>query len=503
MFNIKYEVKASLPKLSWLAVISKDSEQITVICGKKVECRNDFFVAGVWSGDFEKAGFDSSEMFFGTGAKLTDSGIRFVTPSHALERLVLAENSNEITVSNSVPFLMTYNGFDLDRSIDQYEQMMCSMLDGPKKMVGHIPLDKGGELRQFIVSNIEITSDLKIIVEQRKKLNSFVDFTDYYDRMLKSIKAVYGNANSEERKNGFYGTVSTFSSGYDSLAAACVAKEIGCDTVAALSGGKYDKDDGTEAVRQLGYENIIKRDMLSYRNRTGLVDAEFLASGELGTMLQFGVFEDLFKDRLVFFGLRGSYWSKNVDMTDDFEMIGYYNCEADVSITENALRCGYLSVPLPTYGGSVASSVERISNSSEMKQWTLENDYDKPIPRRILETHGVSRESFGQHKYGGGFSFYRDNLNRLSKRMSVEGFKAFMVFRKEHKGIKRSPRRAAHTVKYICLNLPMYINYASVKLKLPFRLKQKPRRYANPGAAADLFFWGVDVTKKRYADALK
>ena len=502
MFTFEYEVKASLPLLAWLAVIPKNSKTVKVLCGEKVERRDSFFTAGVWDGDFEKAGFDCSEVFYGTGAKLTEDGICFITPSHALERLVLADNGKEITVSNSVPFLLTYNHYDPDRRIDQYERLMCSILDGPKKMTERIPMKDGAEIRQFIVSSVLVDSDYRVSVKQREKIKPFTSFSDYYQRMVDAVKRVALNADSPERRNSGFGVVSTISSGYDSLTAACVAKEIGCDTVVALSGGHYDIDDGSEAARQLGYKNIVKRDMLEYRGMKGLVDAEYLASGEMGTMLQFRVFEDLFRNNLVFFGLRGSYWSKAVDMTDAFEMIGYFNCEADVSLTENALRNGYVSVPLPTYGASVASSVERISNSEEMKPWTLNTNYDKPIPRRILETHGVSRDAFGQVKYGGGFSFYRDNLKRLSGRMSVEGFVAFKDFRKRRRGVIRSPKSAAHVLRYVRLNLPIYLNYMAVKLKLPFRLKQKPHRYANPGAVADLFFWGVDVMKKRYAEAM-
>lgn len=502
MFTFEYEVKPSLPLLAWLAVIPKNSKTVKVLCGEKVERRDGFFAAGVWDGDFEKADFDCCEVFCGTGAKLTEDGICFVTPSHALERLVLADNGKEITVSNSVPFLLTYNHYDPDQRIDQYERLMCSMLDGPKKMTEHISMKGGAEIRQFIVSSIIVDSAYRVRVKHREKIKPFTDFSDYYQRMLDAVKRVARNANSLKRRNSSFGVVSTISSGYDSLTAACVAKEIGCDTVVALSGGHYDVDDGSEAARQLGYKNIIKRDMLEYRGMKGLVDAEYLASGEMGTMLQFHVFEDLFKNNLVFFGLRGSYWSKTVDMTDEFEMIGYFNCEADVSLTENALRNGYVSVPLPTYGASVASSVERISNSEEMKPWMLNTNYDKPIPRRILETHGVSRDAFGRVKYGGGFSFYRDNLRRLSRRMSFEGFDAFTDFKKQHKGVIRSPRNTARLLHYVLLNMPIYLNYITRKLKLPIIFKQKPNRYANPGAVADLFFWGVDVMKKRYADAL-
>ncbi len=36
-----------------------------------------------------------------------------------------------------------------------------------------------------------------------------------------------------------------------------------------------------------------------------------------------------------------------------------------------------------------------------MAPWSLASDYNRPIPRRILEEKGVPRESFGQVKKGG------------------------------------------------------------------------------------------------------
>lgn len=40
-------------------------------------------------------------------------------------------------------------------------------------------------------------------------------------------------------------------------------------------------------------------------------------------------------------------------------------------------------------------SVFKVTNSPEMKPWTLGNNYDRPICRRVLEERGVPREAFG------------------------------------------------------------------------------------------------------------
>ncbi len=501
-YRFIYRQNKKLPKLSWLATIDKRTNDVIVDCGQSVECLDTFFVAGAWDGAFLSAGFDASEVFYGSGCKIEQDGLVFCTPSHSLMRLVFFENDDNIVLSNSTPFLLSQTGLTLSKSINQYERIFCSVLDGPEKMIKDIPLADGRHFSQAIVSLIRISAKKEISIVPRAKQAPFTDFTDYKMRLSDTMQRLRRNAADKERGNSSFGVVSTISSGYDSSACSAIAKEIGCDTVVSLKGGRYDKDNGFKIAKQLGYSTIIGRDMDSYRQKTGLVDAEVLADGELGTALQFTVFDDIFENNLVFFGLRGSYWSITASMTSEYEMIGYFNCEADTSFTEHSLQHGYLIVPLPTFGASACESIFAITNSDEMKPWSIGGAYDKPIPRRILESKGVERESFGMVKYGGGGSFSRDNKSRLKSRMSVEGYQSFSQFLKDKKGLRWSLKRIGQLIKYVLLNLPVYCNYIFSKLHIKLYFKQKPIRYANPGIAAELIFWGTDVMCTRYKNVM-
>jgi hypothetical protein len=53
-----------------------------------------------------------------------------------------------------------------------------------------------------------------------------------------------------------------------------------------------------------------------------------------------------------------------------------------------------------------------------MKKWQLNNNYDRPIPRRIIEEAGVPRELFGLNKHGAGFIYKYDWLKIIKTRMS-------------------------------------------------------------------------------------
>lgn len=498
-FSFSYRRNDRLPKLAWLAEVNKKTGSISVLCGSGVELRDDFFVTGVWDAPFEKAGFDVSDSFYGTGARLTENGVIFVTPSHSLERLLLHEKDGIVTVSNSFPFILERLNAGLDRSVYDYEKILCSMLYGPKGILD-IPLAGGGALRQFVVSNITVTSD-EILVSRRPEIKPFTDFNDYYSRITGSLKAIKENMSDKSRAFHF-GMVATISSGYDSTACSALARTIGCDCVVTLKGGQYDSDNGLAAAKALGYSEIESRDKLLYKRSTDCIEAMYLCNGELGTELQFSVFNDLTADCLVFLGSRGSYWNKSYEVTEDFEMKGYYFFETGVSYTEDALRNGSVYIPLPAFGASACDSIKKISNSEEMKPWSVGGDYDRPIPRRIAETAGVPREAFGMKKYGGGFSFCYDNIRRFRAKMSDTGYEAFIRFRKSGKGVKKGAGHLLYKIKYNADTFPIYANAAFGRLHIPIRLRQKPNTFVNPGAPADLIFWGVDVMKKRYAEAL-
>mgnify|MGYP003408922933 CR=1 FL=1 len=62
----------------------------------------------------------------------------------------------------------------------------------------------------------------------------------------------------------------------------------------------------------------------------------------------------------------------------------------DTPVTSKPVKTG----GTPARMRSVAA-INRVSRSDEMKPWQLGNDYDRPIPRRLLEERGVPRDAFG------------------------------------------------------------------------------------------------------------
>lgn len=503
MFSFQYHILSDLPKLAWCTTIEKESSSVTVLSGKKVECQDRFFVSGVWDGSFSDGRFDRARFFCGSGMIVEDDGLRCCTPSHALEKVFLVREDNSIILSNSLPFILAVTGYELDDRVNQYEQILCSILDGVNNYQYRVPLANKCFVEQYFVSDILISNDFEIVVQRKESVSDFKNFEDYYGNMLEDLQKIAQNASSLDRKERF-GVVSTISGGYDSCACAAMAKKLGCSRVVTLSGGKYDVDDGTIAAAQLGYQEVVKRQQSSYRFKTGCIDAEYVCSGELGTHLQFSVFEDMFANNLVFMGLRGDYyWGKKTVANNDFEMHDFFYYETNIGYIENALKNGYIVIPLPTYGSGVAKSVREVTQGEEMKPWTLNNDYDRPIPRRIVEQSGVSRESFGQKKSGGGFSFGYDTKKTVKRKMTEDGYADFIAFTQKTKRERESIVRFIEQIRYTRLLLPTYLNRIFQILHMDLKLKQKTLRMSNPGTPSDLIFWGMSRMIERYSNAMK
>jgi len=67
-------------------------------------------------------------------------------------------------------------------------------------------------------------------------------------------------------------------------------------------------------------------------------------------------------------------------------------------LTEIRLQCGFINIAVPSLLARSVQQIGALAASPEMAPWRLGNGYDRPIPRRILETAGVPRALFGARK---------------------------------------------------------------------------------------------------------
>ena len=102
--EIEFQPVSSLPRLAWCASLQKNQGAVRVIHGPWVETRKDCFFEGAWDGPFEEYCFDEAIMMAGSGGRLVEGSILFVSPGHMGDRLFSLSMGNKLYVSNSDQF---------------------------------------------------------------------------------------------------------------------------------------------------------------------------------------------------------------------------------------------------------------------------------------------------------------------------------------------------------------------------------------------------------------
>lgn len=221
-----------------------------------------------------------------------------------------------------------------------------------------------------------------------------------------------------------------------------------------------------------GYESIIEKDALAFINRDDCIETFYIATGELGSDISFCSFDNEFSGNLVFTGDRGDcIWEKDSKNRND--IFSFEDVCSHLGCVERRLWIGYISVPMPLYGASAWTSIYDISNSEEMKNWKLGNDYDRPIPRRICEEAGVQREMFGISKHGAGFLYRYDWLARIKKRMSKTAAADFVQYLKKNRRIY-----PIQTLLYFWKTKEVYLSRLGLKVRR--KTSKEYSQIANP-----------------------
>lgn len=226
-------------------------------------------------------------------------------------------------------------------------------------------------------------------------------FHDYSAFLLSEVRRVAENAAAPQRRLR-YKLLATISSGYDSPASAVVARAAGCTEAITLSEAHpaftVRNDSGSRIAEQLGLEVTEFDYYASSNGASDFPEAEFIASGHGGDDIPLGAAEAELTGRLLCTGYHGDkVWDKNdKHPSRSIERGGISGC----SLTEFRLRSGFLNLPIPFIGCTRHPEIHRISNAPEMVPWSIGGNYDRPIPRRIVEEAGVQRELFGQAKKG-------------------------------------------------------------------------------------------------------
>jgi len=77
---------------------------------------------------------------------------------------------------------------------------------------------------------------------------------------------------------------------------------------------------------------------------------------------------------------------------------------------ELRLVVGFIQLPVPFIGARRKADIVKITESAAMDPWRLNNNYDRPIARRIAEEAGIPRHMFGQSKMGSVVIFHLPSI---------------------------------------------------------------------------------------------
>ncbi|MBM6614824.1 hypothetical protein JTF06_07960 [Desemzia sp. RIT804] len=501
--KITYIEMQQLPKMAWGAIVEKDTLDVAVYHGKNVETQKTFFVEGAWDGEFIEGRFDRADFFNGSGGRMNqdqdrvEKSFMFVTSSHTLDRLHTIRLKHKLIVSNSMPFALHLAHARLNPRYMDYEKDLNSILKGLYHYKDWIPLKGHKELYLHYYCNLVVDDQLSISKEKKPKMVPFESFTHYRSLLSHTLQQFVENAKSSSRQSA-YGIVTTISNGYDSAACAVLAKEVGCDTALSFDRpATYEEDCGLEIAEQLGYSSIILKDASAYLSNQNLTETEFVSTGELGSGVVYTSFEEEMANNIVIFGEEGDeFWGKDrADANEEFRFPD--DVLTGVSLIEHRLRVGYIFTPIPTFGGTQWESLWKLSNTPEMEPYSVGGSYDRPIPRRIIETAGIPRESFGIEKKGVGINYRYDSFSRLKERMSENSFASYQQYYKIHRKIDKEYLQ--RWLRYFLDTKNVYFHVALRKVGVESNLTMpNAESETNPGAPAHLIHWGVQEMQKRY-----
>jgi len=387
---------SAIPTLAWMVELTP--ERIVFEYGMGVEADEQHLVEGAWSGEFPHGDFPEALTFAGTGVKVVGSDLVFATPTTTLHPLCFHRTRERLLGSNSLPFLLARAGEDIDPRYPHYQFDLMSVMYGLRRYRRQIPTRSGTPILVAHHCNVRVDRDARLIWAPKAAPAAFADYAAYAGFLTSEVAAVTTNAQHGDRRIR-YQPLTTVSSGYDSPACAVLARAAGCRHAATFVRARSDygsQDDSGSAIADTLGLTVTEHDAPDYRAMPPGLLAEFLATGMGSDDAIFAALEPQLRGRLLYTGFHGDkVWARINDTVGPDIVRGD---ASGASMAEFRLRVGFVNLSIPFIGCVQHPAIHAISNSDELRPWSLDHEYDRPIPRRLVEEAGVPRELFGQRK---------------------------------------------------------------------------------------------------------
>ncbi|HJQ66377.1 MAG TPA: hypothetical protein VJ816_08370 [Gemmatimonadales bacterium] len=401
-----YTLVPAWPPLAWLARCRAGQGTVDVLHGSRVEVNPDWFAEAVWADCYAAGDFDRTDLVFGSGGRLRNGTVTFVSSGTTVDRLQWWRSGSETWVSNSLPcLLMAANGVP-DPADPGYFDLFKSITRGIKTYTRDLPTS-AGPVRLVYFDNLVWDGGEAREAGKPTPTRDFRSFEKYRDFLISSLRQITDNLTAPERRFP-YRWIGTMSSGYDSLASAVLAKPMGLDEAISFTDARGgDPDSGEAAAGILGVTlTLVPRN--AWRQGQ-LPEVPFIASDAKGEDVFMRGAIDKLAGRVLLTGHRGGgVWDKNArGLSDDLARAD----QAGLSLTEFRLWAGFLHVPVPFFGGRQTLEITALNHAPEMRDWDVGGRYTRPLPRRIIESAGIPRGAFAVRKRAGSvLLFQRDSF---------------------------------------------------------------------------------------------
>lgn len=405
-----------LPKLAWFARIDVEQQVTEVDVGPFVEVDASetpkWVVAGMWTGSYSSGDFHRAEAIFGSGLRLDDDGVHIVPASTTVDRCVYARDGATWYASNSLVVLLGRLGARIDLRFDHRdwgESMALGVFNYVRQF--HVLHPRIPTMSQLIFESLRIGPGGVPSFHFRDVPRSFKDFADYVEQFSSLLKTLHTNATDPARKRPMH-SVTSASRGYDSAAVTALVTKLmpGIESWTAkrsntriprllqgVMNADVADDDGSEIARTLGatprYLDLdlskLPLEMEQWCWAAAQISPELVfhsmltdaESRDVPTIFWAGhVGDGAWERQLGELGLSGQICR---------------GAQSGYALIEARVRYGVVEASVPYLFMRSVANINTVSRSDEMKPWQLMSDYDRPIPRRLVEERGVPREAFG------------------------------------------------------------------------------------------------------------
>lgn len=390
--KLSTKLLSKLPPLVWIATCKNTTKEIIVVHGVHVETSNDFCMAAVWDGDFKTADFDKTDVIAGTGIRIRNENALFVTPGNTLDRIVYYLTNDGFLISNSLPAIFSFANLNpLKRH--NYQKDFETIIKGLHGYKRTIPTSKNPIYLTYF-NNLLYDGNELMEINKPDCAPHFYSFADYKEYLFNTADRIAVNAHDPNRKTTIE-IASTCSSGYDSSLATVIAKHMGSIKVLSIVNARSlfshsDSGEKVAATLELPCEakSSIQND---YKNE----EAIWSSMGE-ALDLHLTVFDFPKPLCLMLTAFHGDMlWERTpFDLTEFL----HRHDPSGASFSEWGLHEGVIHMSIGFWAICRGKEIQSISILDEMKPWTLSNNYDRPIPRRIIEEAGVPRGAFAYKK---------------------------------------------------------------------------------------------------------